>query len=123
MVPGETLVVDYAFAGDRGGATVNVESDGWVNVWGYEKALASTTRFTSSEVQTMRVPADVSGFYEFKIFLHEAIGTVTVDWRVENPRLPGRAMRAVQFAWFVFLGLLVVLVVVAVGRWLLRAWS
>lgn len=111
LVPGEVLEVDYVFEGDRGGASVEVMHHGWIRGLTARETVASSGRFGASAPGSLRAEARRSGFHELGIYLREAVGTVSVDWRVVNPRPSGRLLRAVQFGGFA-LGLLVILLVV-----------
>ena len=111
MLPGETLEVDYAFEGERGGASVAVMSHGWIRVLTDRETIASSGRFGVGNPGTLRAEARRSGYHELGVYLREAVGTVSVDWRVVNPRLSGQLLRAVQFGGFA-VGVLVILLVV-----------
>ena len=116
LLPGETLEVDYAFEGDRGGAAVSVMHHGWIRVLTDRETVASSGRFTSGAPGRLRAEAVESGVYELGVYLREAVGTVSVDWRVVNPRPAGRLLRALQFGGFVLFALVLVLVAYALIR-------
>lgn len=113
MLPGETLEVEYAFEGDRGGASVEVMSHGWIRALTDRETIASSGRFTAANPGTLRAEARRSGYHELGVYLREAVGTVSVDWRVVNPKPAGRLLRAAQFGGFVVVVLLILLVVFA----------
>jgi len=113
LLPGETLEVDYAFEGERGGASVSVMSHGWIRVLTDRETVASSGRFGPADPGTLHAEARRSGFHELGIYLREAVGTVSVDWRVVNPRSAGRLLRGLQFGWFAFVALLLALVAFA----------
>ena len=120
LVPGETLEVDYAFEGERGGASVTVFSHGWIRVLTDRERIAESRRFGAADPGTLRAEAGRAGFHELGIYLREAVGTVSVDWRVVNPRLSGRLLRGAQFAGFAVVVLLLVLVACALVTSALR---
>lgn len=121
LLPGETLEVDYAFEGERGDASVTVYSHGWIRVLVDRERIAESGNFGAAEPGTLRAEATRAGFHELGIYLREAVGTVSADWRVVNPTLPGRLLRALQFGGFVFVAFLLALVAFALVRTVLRS--
>lgn len=116
MLPGETLEVEYAFEGERGDASVEVMSHGWIRVLADRETIASSGRFTAANPGTLSVEARRSGYHELGVYLREAVGTVSVDWRVANPKPAGRLLRAVQFGGFVLVTLVILLAVFVLLR-------
>ena len=113
LMPGETLEVAYAFEGERGGASVTVFSHGWIRVLTDRERIAESGPFRAADPGSLRAEARTAGFHELGIYLREAVGTVSVDWRVVNPRLSGRLLRGAQFAGFAIFGLVLLLVAFA----------
>lgn len=111
MLPGETIEVDYAFEGERGDASVEVMSHGWIRALTHRETIASSGRFGAAEPGTLRAEARRSGYHELGVYLREAVGTVSADWRIVNPKPAGQLLRAAQFGGFAF-GVLVILLVV-----------
>lgn len=116
LLPGETLEVDYAFEGERGSASVTVASYGWIRVLVDREHIATSGNFGAAEPGSLRARATRAGFHELRIYLREAIGTVSVEWRVVNPTLSGRLLRGLQFGGFVLFVLLFLLLAFALIR-------